>query len=38
MMQAGGNTGARLDIETCTDSAQQQWSTPSGSPGGGGGT
>ncbi len=33
----GGNTGARLDIETCTDSAQQQWSTPSGSGGGGGG-
>jgi hypothetical protein len=26
----GGNTSARLDIETCTDSAQQQWTLPSG--------
>ena len=33
----GGNTGARLDIETCTDSAQQQWTLPTGSGGGGGG-
>ncbi|MEV5752239.1 discoidin domain-containing protein [Actinoallomurus sp. NPDC052308] len=31
----GGNTGARLDIETCTGSAQQQWTTPSGGSGGG---
>src|SRR5882672_4718876 len=33
----GGNTSARLDIETCTGSAQQQWSTPNGAGGGGGG-
>ena len=26
----GGNTGARLDIETCTDSADQQWTLPTG--------
>ena len=28
--RSGGNTGSRLDIETCTDSAQQQWTLPSG--------
>ena len=33
----GGNTGSRLDIETCADSAQQQWAPPSGGGGGGGG-
>ena len=33
----GGNTGARLDIETCTGAAQQQWTLPTGSGGGGGG-
>ncbi|HEY0541782.1 MAG TPA: discoidin domain-containing protein, partial [Actinoallomurus sp.] len=26
----GGNTGSRLDIETCTGSAQQQWTLPAG--------
>ncbi|MDN3354777.1 ricin-type beta-trefoil lectin domain protein [Actinomadura sp. DC4] len=29
----GGNTGARLDIETCTGSAQQQWTLPAGGTG-----
>jgi hypothetical protein len=29
----GGNTGSRLDIETCTDSAQQIWTLPSGKSG-----
>src|SRR6185437_5687598 len=32
----GGNTSARLDIETCTDVTTQQWTLPSG--GGGGNT
>ncbi len=27
----GADTASRLDIEACTDSAQQQWTTPSGS-------
>jgi hypothetical protein len=31
-----GHTGARLDIETCTDSTAQQWTLPTG--GGGGNT
>lgn len=31
----GGNTGSRLDIETCTDSVQQKWTLPTGSGGGG---
>ena len=30
----GGNTTARLDIETCADSADQQWTLPAGSGGG----
>ena len=30
----GGNTASRLDIETCTDAADQQWTMPTG----GGGT
>jgi hypothetical protein len=29
----GGNTGSRLDIETCTGSAQQQWTLPAGGTG-----
>ena len=29
----GGNTGSRLDIETCTGSAQQIWTLPSGRSG-----
>ena len=29
----GGNTGAQLDVETCTGSAQQQWTMPSGGGG-----
>src|SRR6202012_3057755 len=32
----GGNTGSRLDIETCTDATDQQWTEPTG--GGGTGT
>jgi F5/8 type C domain/Ricin-type beta-trefoil lectin domain len=32
----GGNTSSRLDIETCADSAQQQWTLPTGGGGGGG--
>jgi hypothetical protein len=32
----GANTGARLDIETCTGSVGQQWTLPSGGGGGGG--
>jgi hypothetical protein len=32
----GGSTASRLDIETCTDSAQQQWKLPTGSSTGGG--
>src|SRR6201986_5012500 len=30
----GGNTGARLDIETCTSATDQQWTLPPGSGGG----
>jgi hypothetical protein len=30
----GGNTSSRLDIETCTGSAEQLWTLPSGSPAG----
>jgi len=29
----GGNTGSRLDMETCTGSAQQIWTLPSGTGG-----
>jgi hypothetical protein len=32
------HTGARLDIETCTDSSAQQWKLPTGTGGGGTGT